>query len=550
MDEQKVVTEKTPYNHQSSDVESISRSDKDGLPAYAEGNQGKLVRQLKNRHVAMISIGGVIGTGLFLGTANSLRDGGPVGLLLGYITMGSICYAVMVSLGEMVSFLPIPGGHIKLAERFVDPSLSFAMGWNYWYNWTVVLPAELSAAAVLVAFWDRELTVNPAVWVAVTMVVVIIINFLGAGAYGEAEFIFSSIKVITIVGLIILGIVLDLGGGPTHDRLGFRYWKNPGPFVQFNGIPGAKGRFLGWWAVMTQAAFSFIGTEIVAIAAAEAKNPRRNLPRAIKRVYIRILLFYIGGTAVISVLVPSNENGLKLGDGTAASSPFVIAITNSGIKVLPHIINACLLSSAWSAASSDLYTSSRAIYGLAAAGNAPKIFLKTTKKGLPWVAVTFCALFSCLGFMSVSQSAGTVFQYFANMTSVAGLITWFGISITYLRFYAGLKAQGIDRKKLPFYSKTQPYAAWYVLVSTFLICLTSGWRVFLKGNWDTATFITTYLPLMLFPVWYAGSYVWRRTPPVKAKDMDFVSNLAEIEADEVPETPPRNKAEAFWKWLM
>lgn len=111
--------------------------------------------------------------------------------------------------------------------------------------------------------------------------------------------------------------------------------------------------------------------------------------------------------------------------------------------------------------------------GLAAAGNAPKIFLKTTKKGLPWVAVTFCALFSCLGFMSVSQSAGTVFQYFANMTSVAGLITWFGISITYLRFYAGLKAQGIDRKKLPFYSKTQPYAAWYVLVSTFLICLVS-----------------------------------------------------------------------------
>lgn len=184
----------------------------------------------------------------------------------------------------MVAYLPIPGGHIKLAERFVDPAFSFAMGWNYWYNWTIILPAELSAAAVLIDFWDSNTNLNSA-WIIICLAVVVFINFLGAGAYGEAEFIFASIKVITIVGkygffswnppvvlthfvcsgLIILGIVLDLGGGPDHDRLGFRYWKNPGPFVNFNGITGSKGHFLGWWAVMTQAAFSFIGTEIVAV---------------------------------------------------------------------------------------------------------------------------------------------------------------------------------------------------------------------------------------------------------------------------------------------
>ena len=157
------------------------------------------------------------------------------------------------------------------------------------------------------------------------------------GVYGEAEFIFASIKVVTITGLIILGIVLDLGGGPNHDRIGFRYWKRPGPFNQYAGIAGAEGRFLGWWAVMTQAAFSFIGTEVVAIAGAEAKNPRRNIPRAIRNVYIRLLLFYIGGVAIIGLLVPYTDDRLNLATGTAAASPFVIAIQTAGIKGLPSV---------------------------------------------------------------------------------------------------------------------------------------------------------------------------------------------------------------------
>ncbi|TFK76918.1 amino acid permease [Pluteus cervinus] len=521
--------------------------------------EGQLSRQLKNRHIAMISIGGVIGTGLFLGTAGALRNGGPLGkfstlsalgmgLLLGYMAVGSICWTVMISLGEMVAFLPISGGHIKLAERFVNPAFSFTMGWNYWYNWAIILPAELSAASVLIGFWDKE--TNPSAWIAICLVVVVVINMLGAGAYGEAEFIFASIKVITIVGLIILGIVIDLGGGPNHDRLGFRYWKHPGPFAQFSGIEGAKGRFLGWWAVMTQAAFSFIGTEIVAIAAGEAKNPRRNLPKVIRRVYIRILLFYILGTFIIGLLVPSNAKGLNLSDGTAASSPFVIAIQSAGIKVLPSIINACLLTSAWSAASSDLYTSSRALYGLALSGNAPKVFTKTTKRGLPYVSVIFNAFFALLAFMGVSKGSGRVFGWFANMTAVAGLMTWFGISFTYIRFYNGMKAQGIDRSKLPFSSNLQPYAAYYAAGFCLLICFFSGWVVFLKGNWATDTFVTSYLPLALFPLMYGVARWYYRQPIVKPSEMDFVSNIAEIEAITYDEPPPKNKIEAFWQWLM
>ncbi|KNZ73488.1 Lysine-specific permease [Termitomyces sp. J132] len=535
-----------------SDIESFTPG---GNPIDETTGEVKLVRQLKNRHIAMISIGGVIGTGLFLGTATGLKNGGPLGMIritpyrlwLGYIVMGSICYSVMISLGEMIAYLPIPGGHIKLAERFINPAFSFTMGWNYWYNWTIILPAELSASAVLIGLWSD---VNPAVWITVTMVVTVSINFLGAGAYGEAEFIFASIKVITIVGLIILGIVLDLGGGPNHDRIGFRNWKHPGPFNQFAGIQGSEGRFLAWWAVMTQAAFSFIGTEIVAIAAGEAKNPRRNLPRAIQRVYIRICLFYILGTLIIGLLVPYTSPGLDLSDGTAASSPFVIAIERAGIKALPSIINACLLTAAWSAASSDLYTSSRALYGLAQAGNAPKIFLKTSKKGLPWASLVFCSVFALLSYMGVNSGAGKVFGWFANMTSVAGLLTWFGISCTYIRFYQGLKVQGYDRSKLPFVSKLQPYAAWYAASSCILICFTSGWMVFLKGRWATDTFVTNYLPLALFPLLYISARFWTKKPMVNPKDMDFVTNIAEIEAETYDDPPPRNKFEAFWQWLV
>lgn len=234
------------------------------------------------------------------------------------------------------------------------------------------------------------------------------------------------------------------------------------------------------------------------IAAGEAKNPRRNLPKAIKRVYIRILLFYIGGTLVIGLLVPSNNPDLNLSTSNAAKSPFVIAIKTAGIKGLPSVINAALLSSASSAASSDLYTCSRAICerqlsstsrnfspymhaflfsctdGLSLAGNAPPIFSRTSKKGLPLNAILFCACFGFLAFMGVGGvGSGKVFGWFQNMTAVAGLMTWFGISLTYIRFHKGFKAQGLDRSVLPYSSKLNPYAAYYAVVACPVICFVS-----------------------------------------------------------------------------
>ncbi|KAF8550181.1 amino acid permease [Imleria badia] len=507
-----------------------------------------LQRKLKNRHVAMISIGGVIGTGLFVGTGPSLMYAGPLGLFLVYIFMGTICYATMVSLGEMTTFLPVPGGFIKLAERFVDPAFAFAIGWNYWYQWTVTLPTELSAAAVIIGYWDKK--TDPAVWITVCLVVAIAINALGVGAYGETEFWFSSIKIITLTGLIILGIIIDLGGGPNHDLIGFRYWKNPGPFTDYYG-PGPKGHFLGTCSITTQAMFAYVGTEAVAMAAAEARNPRRTIPKAIKQIYFRVLFFYIGGVFVIGLLVPSNSSSLNITSAqNASASPFVIAIKASGIKVLPSIINGAILTAAWSAGSSDLYLASRSLYGLAVSGSAPRIFSRTTRSGLPHVAVGVCSCFALLAYLTIKEGPGKVFAWFSGFSSTAGLVTWFGIGVTYLRFYEGLKAKRIDRKTLPFASRIQPFAAWWCVCGSGFSLIFSAWYVFLKGHWSTITFVTDYFPIVFFPILYFTARLVMRVRPVEARNMDFVTNVAEFNAMTYDDPPPKNWFEAFWMWVM
>ncbi|KAJ3185074.1 hypothetical protein HDU87_002640 [Geranomyces variabilis] len=520
-----------------------------GEAAYSGDEHGHLQRQLKARHIAMISIGGVIGTGLFLGTGGALRNGGPLGLLLGYTIMGTVCYSVMCSLGEMVSFLPLPGGHIKLAARFVDPALSFSMGWNYWYNWVVVLPAELSAAAVLINYWTTS--VNNGVWITMCLVFVAVINMFGARAYGEAEFWFASIKVLTIVALIIVGLIIACGGGPNHNATGFSYWNNPGAFgVNYDGMSGTASNFFGFWAVLVQAAFSYIGTEIVAIAAGEAKNPRRNIPKAIKRVSVRIALFYIGGTFIIGLLVPSNHPALG-SSHDARGSPFVIGIQNAGISVLPDIINFCLLTSAWSAASSDMYTSSRALYGLAVSGQAPAIFKRTLRSGLPYYAVLVSLVFSCLAFLGLGTGSGKIFGYFANMTAICGLITWVGICWCYIRFSAGIKAQNIDRTNFPYRSPLGVYGAWYAFVMIILVLITGAWTTLRHtDDFDTATFLTTYIPLPIFLILLFGAKYYKGTKMISAMDMDFVTGVREFEEAEEPAKVAKNAGQKFWNWLM
>ncbi|KAF8583592.1 amino acid transporter [Ramaria rubella] len=481
-----------------------------------------LKRELRSRHIQMIAIGGVIGTGLFLRTASTLSQGGPAGLFLGYGIFSTVCISVMISLGELVTFLPVAGGHITLAGRFVDPAMSFAMGWNYLYFAVITLPAELSAAAVLITYWNSS--VNDAVWITICLVVVIFINLLGARVFGECEFWFASIKVVTIIGLLILGLVIDLGGAPDHDRRGFRYWHHPGPFTQFLGIHGAKGRFLAFWSTLIQAAYSFLGTEIVGLTTAETRNPTKTIPSAIRGVWIRIIIFYVLGAFILGLICPSDNPNLVTNSGTAASSAWVIAIKIAGIKSLPSIINACILTSAWSAGSSDLYIGSRVLFSLAKGGQAPKIFVKTNRYGTPWTSIIACSSIGLLGYMVVSSGASTVFGWLANMTSVAGMLNWICLCITSIRFRQGLKAQHLSLDILPYVSRLQPYAAYYALVWSVLITLFANWQVFLRGQWDRAGFITSYFGIPFFLVLYFGYKYVKKTRIVPLMDMDFVTS--------------------------
>lgn len=273
-------------------------------------------------------------------------------------------------------------------------------------------------------------------------------NFINVRIYGEAEFWLSLIKLVTLLGLIILGVVITAGGGPSGETIGFRYWREA-PFQQENGIPGSLGQFLAFWTVFLQAAFSFngecltfrrstpptppppltscppllAGTELVAIAAGETQNPRKAVPKAIRSVFFRILFFYCIGTFILGLLVSPNNPQLLNGSGSAAS-PWVIAIENAGIKGLPSVVNAAVLLAAFSAAESDLYAASRTLYGMSMDGKAPAIFRKCTKSGIPIWATVGTWLIGLLGYLNLSNSASTVFTWLSSLSAITGLIAW------------------------------------------------------------------------------------------------------------------------------
>lgn len=238
-----------------------------------------LARGLRQRHIQMIAIAGAIGTGLFLGLGGSIQTGGPLGALLGYATVGLIVCAVQFALGEVAALLPVTGSFVRHAEFLVDPAFGFAIGLNIVYGNLLSVPAEISAICVLFQYWTD---LNPAIWICIFIVITFVVGISFVGIYGEVEFFFACLKILLVIFLIILGLVIDLGGIPGQERIGFRYWKQPGPFVEYIAS-GPWGQFLGYWAVMTNAVFSFAGVESLAMAAAETQNPRRNIPKACKR---------------------------------------------------------------------------------------------------------------------------------------------------------------------------------------------------------------------------------------------------------------------------
>ncbi|CCM02644.1 uncharacterized protein FIBRA_04748 [Fibroporia radiculosa] len=485
----------------------------------------RVQRRLKQRHVQMIAIAGTLGTGLFLGSGHALQGAGPAGALIAYALVGSVTYATLCSLGEMTSFAPISGSFPHYAARWADPALGFALGWNYFYTTAISTPVEITAAGILVTFWDGNIKHQSGYLAAIT-VCVCAINIFGVRWFGEAEFMFSIIKLFLITLLIIVGLVIDLGGGPNHDRIGFRYWDNPGAFAGSGLEPKhpSLDKFLGMLSVIVQAAFSFQGMEIVAISAAETENPRRNIAKAIL------------GIVITGMLVPYNDPSLLSTTGTAAESPYVIAIERAGIKVLPSFVNACVFTSAFSAGNSFLFAASRILYGLAVRGQAPRFLAYCTKSGLPLAAVLTSSIFAFLSFMSVSSGADTVFNWLVNLSTTGGFFSWGAMNVTYVQFYKGLRAQGYDRRTFSYYNRLQPYLAYWAIFWLAIFILITGFEVFWAFN--ASDFFTDYINVPIFLGLYVFWKIFKRTKAWKPEEMDFVTAIPSVKETETPEVPP------------
>ncbi|KAL9114416.1 MAG: hypothetical protein Q9227_001497 [Pyrenula ochraceoflavens] len=512
---------------------------------------GYVQRGLKSRHIQFIALGGTIGTGLFLGIGRAFTQAGPLSVLLGYTFTGIAVFAMMMSLGEMATWLPLPGAIPQFCARYVDDAMGFAVGWNNWYSNAITLCAEISAASTVIQFWHGAEHINVAAWISIIIVLVLCLNIFAVSIYGEAEFIFASIKIITIVGLLLMALIVDLGGSPTHDRLGFRYWNNPGAMKAYIA-DGDKGRFLGLFSTLVNAAFSYGGVEMVAVAAGEAENPRYNIPKAVRRVFWRILFFYILGSLAIGVLVPYNDKALLSaideGAAGAAASPWVIAIYRAHISALPSIINAVILTSASSSANAFLYTGSRYLYGLAQIRQAPRFLLTCSKTGVPIYCVLVTASISLLTYMSCSAGSSTVFTWFQNLTTISTLFTWVSILIAYIKFHQALRAQGIDRNTLVFKSPFQPYTAYFALVFFSVIILFQGFDS-IAGGFDYQSFITDYIGV---PIYFGLYLIWKvlkRTRAVRPEEADLTTGKAALDAVQWPERVPRNWVERVWFWI-
>ncbi|KAL7758398.1 hypothetical protein ACKLNR_012925 [Fusarium oxysporum f. sp. zingiberi] len=497
-----------------------------------------LKRGLEARHITMIAIGGAIGTGLIIGTGKALAQAGPGSVFISYTLIGFVVFLVMSALGEMAAWLPMSAGFTGYASRFCDPSLGFALGWSYWFKYIVLTPNQLTAAALVMQFWVDRDTVNPGVFIAIFLVVILCINYFGVSFFGEFEFWLSSFKVITIVGIMLFSLVLALGGGPDHDRKGFRYWSTPGAFkAHIND--GPSGRFLGFWSCMVNATFAYLGTELVGVTVAEAQNPRKTIPRAIKLTFYRILFFYCLSVLLVGMIVPYNSDKLifaTTGAKTGASaSPFVVAAEVAGVKVIQHILNACICIFVFSASNSDLYIASRTLYGLASDGNAPAIFKHTDDRGVPVYALGFSALFALLAFMNVSDDSTKVFGYFVNLTTIFGLVTWISILITHIYWCRARQAQKVANEDLPYYAPLGVYGSYGALVVCILVTLTKNYDVFVGGDFDNEkykTFITGYIGIPLYLILIFGHKITTKSRGYKPHEVDLYSGKDFIDREE------------------
>ncbi len=470
----------------------------------------QLHRSLKARHMNMIAIGGAIGTGLFVAGGETVSTAGPGGALAAYMMIGVMVYFLMTSLGEMATYLPVSGSFQTYADRYVDKAFGFALGWNYWFNWAITVAAELVAGALIMKYWFPD---TPAwIWSGIFLALLFGLNYYSTRSFGEGEFIFAGIKVITVLVFLFAGAMLILGIGAPSP--GFSNWTvGDAPFV---------GGFTSILAIFMVAGFSFQGTEMIGIAAGESENPEKNVPKAVKSIFWRILLFYLGAFTVIGFLIPyTDPNLLDSSVENISISPFTLVFDRFGFPAAASIMNAVILTSVLSAGNSGLYVSTRMLYALAEEGKAPKFFMNLNKRGVPMNALYATAIFGLAAFLTSLIGEGTAYNWLVNISGMAGFITWIGIAICHYRFRYGFMAQGRDLKELPYRAELFPLGPILALILCLIVTAGQNYSAFTGPEIDWYGASVAYIGIPVFLIVYLG-YKWKyHTKLISYEEMDF-----------------------------
>jgi amino acid permease len=485
----------------------------------AAPGQTELHRGIGSRQLGMIAIGGAIGTGLFFASGSAISQAGPGGAMLAYAIMGVAVYCMMQSLGEMATQLPIRGSFETYAERFVDPSLGFAVGWNYWFSWAITLAAELVAGSLIVKFWFPHS--NSTFWALGFFALLLALNLLSVKAYAEAEYWFASIKVATVLIFLLVGGLMIAGMLGGHNG-GFANW------TLADARTGTHAPFVGGLSsmllVFLVAGFAFQGTESVGLAAAETSDPGRNVPKAIRSVFWRILLFYIGSILVVGTLISYTNPDLLHGDeGHVALSPFTMVF-----QQLPRfgfyaasLMNAVILSAVLSCGNSSMYVASRMLYAMAHSGKAPRVFGRVNARGVPTAALLVTGAVSAMAFFSTFVGDQKIYQIFYNASGLSGFLIWLGIAICHLRVRKAWVAQGRSLNDLKFKARFFPYGPWLALILFVIVLFGANIGVFQAPVFSWFDFITGYLMIPVFVALYLGHKLWCKTRLVRLEDCNF-----------------------------
>ena len=446
-----------------------------------------LARKMETRHIRMISLGGVIGTGLFLSSGYTIHQAGPIGTIIAYLIGALIVYSVMLCLGELSVAMPYTGAFHVYAKKYIGEGTGFTVAILYWLTWTIALGSEFTAAGLIMQEWFPHTPVW--IWSTIFIILIFFSNAYSVKIFAESEFWFSAIKVFAIVAFILLGVLAMVGIIPLNC-----FTHTPGISNLYkNGI--FPNGFSGVFTTMLTVNFAFSGTELIAITAGEAKEPDKTIPKAIHTTLWRLVIFFIGSIVVMAALIPYQKAGVT-------QSPFVYVLKMMGIPYAADIMNFVVLTAIISAANSGLYASTRMLWSLGNEGTIPKNISKTNKNGIPVIALCLSMLGGLLALLSSIFAADTIYLVLVSVSGLAVVIVWAAIALAELNFRKHFLKSGHSLSELKYKTPWYPVIPLFALITSILSCI----LIWFDPNQRVALYCTT--PFVL--TCYLVHYVYRK----------------------------------------